>query len=345
MKEEYTYLGWRVREVKVSGDLKEKWESLWQVGMVLGMPWWWRRWEWCWGRWDDGDGGNGAGDAVTVGTVLGTPWRWRRWGWCWGRWGDGDGGDGAGDDVTVETVGMVLGTRRRWRRWRWCWGRCDGGDGAGDVEMMETVEMVLGTQWRWGWCWGRRDDGDGGHGAGRDGGHSASSCSYGGAGKMLVTQFCPTLCDPMDHRLPGSSVHEILQARVLEWGAIPFSRGSSWPRDRTWWWWWCFQLFIWKDREESGDWGEGKPSPSTLWWHDWQKSPPVWEERVIQRFWSQKSCIIPTSPRLPAGYSGAPVQRTCIFRPSGGRTQAGIFPSKRGKNPGNQKFGVKYDSP
>ena len=32
---------------------------------------------------------------------------------------------------------------------------------------------------------------------------------------MLVTQFCPTLCDPMDHRLPGSSVHEILQARVL----------------------------------------------------------------------------------------------------------------------------------
>ena len=42
------------------------------------------------------------------------------------------------------------------------------------------------------------------------------------------------LCDPMDCSPPGSSVHGILQARVLEWGAISFSRGSSWPRDRTW---------------------------------------------------------------------------------------------------------------
>ena len=41
------------------------------------------------------------------------------------------------------------------------------------------------------------------------------------------------LCDPMDHSPPGSSVHGILQARRLEWVAIPFSRGSSWPRDRT----------------------------------------------------------------------------------------------------------------
>ena len=38
-----------------------------------------------------------------------------------------------------------------------------------------------------------------------------------------VAQSCPTLIDPMDHSLPGSSVHEILQARVLEWGAIAFS--------------------------------------------------------------------------------------------------------------------------
>ena len=38
----------------------------------------------------------------------------------------------------------------------------------------------------------------------------------------------------MDCSLPGSSVHEILQARILEWVAIPFSRGSSWPRDWTW---------------------------------------------------------------------------------------------------------------
>ena len=51
--------------------------------------------------------------------------------------------------------------------------------------------------------------------------------------KMLVAQSCPTLCDPMDCSLPGSSVHGILQARILEWVAIPFSRGSSWPRDWT----------------------------------------------------------------------------------------------------------------
>ena len=49
-----------------------------------------------------------------------------------------------------------------------------------------------------------------------------------------VAQACPTLCGPMDCRLPGSSVHGIFQARVLEWVAISFSRGSSQPRDQTW---------------------------------------------------------------------------------------------------------------
>ena len=52
-------------------------------------------------------------------------------------------------------------------------------------------------------------------------------------GQSEVAQSCPTLCDPMDYSLPGSSVHGIFQARVLEWIAISFSRGSSWPRDRT----------------------------------------------------------------------------------------------------------------
>ena len=40
-------------------------------------------------------------------------------------------------------------------------------------------------------------------------------------------------CNPMDYSLPGSSVHGISQARILEWGAISFSRGPSEPRDRT----------------------------------------------------------------------------------------------------------------
>ena len=46
--------------------------------------------------------------------------------------------------------------------------------------------------------------------------------------KVKVMQLCPTLCDPMDY-----TVHGILQARILEWAAVPFSRGSSQPRDRT----------------------------------------------------------------------------------------------------------------
>ena len=44
-------------------------------------------------------------------------------------------------------------------------------------------------------------------------------------------QLCLTLCDPMDRSPPGSSIHGILQARILEWVAMSSSRGSSWPRD------------------------------------------------------------------------------------------------------------------
>ena len=46
-------------------------------------------------------------------------------------------------------------------------------------------------------------------------------------------KMCPTLSDPMDCSLPGSSIHGIFQARILEWIAVPFSRGSSQPRDPT----------------------------------------------------------------------------------------------------------------
>ena len=46
-------------------------------------------------------------------------------------------------------------------------------------------------------------------------------------GESEVAQSCPTLCDPVDCSLPGSSVHGIFQARILEWVAISFSRRSS----------------------------------------------------------------------------------------------------------------------
>ena len=48
-----------------------------------------------------------------------------------------------------------------------------------------------------------------------------------------VAQSCPTLSDPMDCSLPGSSIHGIFQARILEWVTMPSFRGYSWPRDRT----------------------------------------------------------------------------------------------------------------
>ena len=51
--------------------------------------------------------------------------------------------------------------------------------------------------------------------------------------KVLVAHSCPTLCDPTDCSPSRSSVHGILQARILEWVAMPSSRGSYWPRDRT----------------------------------------------------------------------------------------------------------------
>ena len=56
-----------------------------------------------------------------------------------------------------------------------------------------------------------------------------------------VAQSCQTLCSPMDCSLPGFSVHGIFQARLLEWVAISFSRGSSWPRNRTLVSWHCRQ--------------------------------------------------------------------------------------------------------
>ena len=55
-----------------------------------------------------------------------------------------------------------------------------------------------------------------------------------GSSSLLVGQLCLTLCDIMDYSLPGSSVHGISQTGILEWVAMPSSRGSSWPRYQTW---------------------------------------------------------------------------------------------------------------
>ena len=81
----------------------------------------------------------------------------------------------------------------------------------------------------------------------------------------LVTQSCLTLCDPMDCSLPGSSVHGILQATVLRWVTISFSRESSWPRD-------------WTQVSHTADrffivWATRVATPESIWLVDvWQKS-------------------------------------------------------------------------
>ena len=64
-------------------------------------------------------------------------------------------------------------------------------------------------------------------------GYHALSRHSRGLEKALVTQLCPTLCNPMDCSLPDSSVHEILQARIQEHIVISFSGVSFWPRDWT----------------------------------------------------------------------------------------------------------------
>ena len=61
-----------------------------------------------------------------------------------------------------------------------------------------------------------------------------SCCLWKLSSVVLVAQSCPALCNPMGYGPPGSSVHGILQARILEWVAIPFSSGFSQPGDQIW---------------------------------------------------------------------------------------------------------------
>ena len=71
--------------------------------------------------------------------------------------------------------------------------------------------------------------------------------------EVEVVQPCPAFCDPMDCSPPGSSVHGIFQAKILEWIAISFSRGSSGPRDWTWVSCTAGRFFtIWATRESQG---------------------------------------------------------------------------------------------
>ena len=91
--------------------------------------------------------------------------------------------------------------------------------------------------------------------------------------KLLVAQLCLTLCDPIDCNLPGSSVHGILQGRIQEWAAIPFSRGSSRPRDWTWVSCICRQILYHVSYRGSPDLSEQE----TIWVSNNASVPVLWQ--------------------------------------------------------------------
>ena len=102
----------------------------------------------------------------------------------------------------------------------------------------------------------------------------------------LVAQSCLTLCDSVDYSPRGSSVHGILQARVLEWVAIPFSRGSSQSRDWTRVSWIAGRFFtIWATREARGQWTLGMTIHFFSWFTYWNVSSSEVSEDL---------CISPT---------------------------------------------------
>ena len=82
-------------------------------------------------------------------------------------------------------------------------------------------------------------------------------------GKVLVAPKYPTLCEPMDYIPQGSSVHGILQARMLEWAAIPFSRGTGLP-----WWFRCSRIHLQWRRPGFNPWVRKIP-----WIREWPPTP------------------------------------------------------------------------
>ena len=99
---------------------------------------------------------------------------------------------------------------------------------------------------------------------------------------VLVAQLCLTLCDPMDCRLSGSSVHEILQARILEWVAIPFSSRCSWPGDWIWISFIVGRFFtIWATKEGQG---------YITYIQKWKKKKYCRRQLLRQHQWTPPAC-------------------------------------------------------
>ena len=113
----------------------------------------------------------------------------------------------------------------------------------------------------------------------------------------LVAKLCWTLCDPMDCSPPGSSVHGILQAKILEWVAMSLSRGSSWPKDQT-----CISCIVGGFFTAELP---GKPNLGML----------VVKNLPINAGDSRDAGSVPGGERSPGGGHDNPLQYSCLENP------------------------------
>ena len=124
----------------------------------------------------------------------------------------------------------------------------------------------------------------------------------------MCAQMCLNLCDPMDCSPPGSSVHGISQARILQWVAISFARVSSWPRDQT-----CIFCFSCIGRQILYHW--------TTWeapWADWgidKVNCPWWLSGKESACNAGNMSSIPGLGRSLGEGNGNPLQCSCLENP------------------------------
>ena len=103
-------------------------------------------------------------------------------------------------------------------------------------------------------------------------------------------QSCPTLCDPMDCSLPGSSVHGISQARILEWAAVPTSRGFSPTQGLNLY---LFHLLLWQGGFSTTSASWEHPQKVNHWVTEWSSnSTPTYIPRRNENICSHRHCTI-----------------------------------------------------
>ena len=138
--------------------------------------------------------------------------------------------------------------------------------------------------------------------------------------KILGVLSCPTRWDPMDCRLPGSSVHGILQARILEWVSISFSRGSSQTRAQTQV---CYIASRFLPSESPGF----NEPPGKVLKLLWRHTHSLVAQRIknLPAMWETQGSI-PWLGRSPGGGNGNPFQYSCLEKPQGHRSLAGYSP-------------------